>query len=329
MVVAIAVAIGFILDLILADPAWIKHPVIIMGDGISFLEKNLRKIFPTTDKGEFVAGVVMATILPLTVLVVTTSVCMLAFIINPILCIVVEAIWCWQAFSMKGLKDESMRVFRCLESGDLKKSQKAVGRIVGRDTSQLDERGVTKAAVETVAENFGDGVMSPLVFMIIGGAPLAMMYKSINTMDSMVGYKNERFLYFGKAAAKLDDFVNYIPARIGGIVWVIGAMISGYDYRNSWKIWKRDRLNHASPNSAQTEAACAGALGVKLAGPAYYFGEYYNKPYIGDSIKDIRYENIKDANRMMYCAGIFAVVIAICIRISVAAMLYNFCGIII
>lgn len=317
MIIVIAAVAGFIMDMLLGDPSWIKHPVVIMGKAISIMEKGLRRMFPQTDRGEFAAGLVMAVVLPLTVLAVTAGVCAGAYMIHPGLCLLIETIWCWQAFSMKGLRTESMNVYRCLTSGDLQASRRAVGRIVGRDTAELDETGVTKAAVETVAENFGDGVMSPLVFMIIGGAPLAMLYKSINTMDSMVGYKNKRYLYFGRAAAKLDDFVNYIPARLGGIMWVAGSMLSGYDWKNSWKIWRRDRRNHASPNSAQTEAACAGALGIRLAGPAYYFGEYYDKPYIGDALRDISYEDIKASNKMMYGAGITAVVIAAAIRIAV------------
>lgn len=312
--IAIAVAAGFIMDMLFGDPSWIKHPVVIIGKLINIMEKALRRLFPETDRGEFAAGLVMAVIIPLVVLVITAGVCITAYRIHPVLCLLIETIWCWQAFSMKGLKTESMNVYCCLDAGDLPASRKAVGRIVGRDTAELDETGVTKAAVETVAENFGDGVMSPMVFMIIGGAPLAMFYKSINTMDSMVGYKNRKYLYFGRAAAKLDDFVNYIPARLGGIMWVIGAALSGYDYKNSWKIWRRDRRNHASPNSAQTEAACAGALGIRLAGPAYYFGEYYDKPYIGDAVNDISYEDIKASNKMMYCAGIAAVASAVVIR---------------
>lgn len=312
--IAIAVAAGFIMDILFGDPAWIKHPVVIMGRAISVMERALRKLFPETDRGEFAAGLAMAVILPLAVLAVTGGVCAAAYMIHPVLCLLIETVWCWQSFSMKGLKTESMNVYRCLADGDLQASRQAVGRIVGRDTAELDETGVTKAAVETVAENFGDGVMSPLIFMIIGGAPLAMFYKSVNTMDSMVGYKNQRYLYFGRAAARLDDFVNYIPARLGGIMWVAGALLSGYDYRNSWKIWRRDRRNHASPNSAQTEAACAGALGIRLAGPAYYFGEYYDKPYIGDAVNDISYEDIKASNKMMYCAGIAAVASAVFIR---------------
>lgn len=326
MIIAIAVVAGFIMDILFGDPSWIRHPVVIMGKGISIMENALRRMFPKTDSGEFAAGLVMTIVLPVLVLAVTAGVCVVAYMVHPGLCLAVETLWCWQAFSMKGLKTESMNVYRCLAEGELNDSRKAVGRIVGRDTANLDETGVTKAAVETVAENFGDGVMSPLVFMIIGGAPLAMFYKSINTMDSMVGYKNKRFLFFGRAAAKLDDFVNYIPARLGGIMWVAGAMLSGYDYRNSWRIWRRDRRNHASPNSAQTEAACAGALGIRLAGPAYYFGEYYEKPYIGDAINEISYENIRDADRMMYCAGIVAVILAVTVR-AAAVMIISAAGV--
>ncbi len=177
-------------------------------------------------------------------------------------------------------------------------ARQAVGRIVGRDTEALTREGVIRAAVETVAENASDGVIAPLFYMMLGGAPLALTYKAVNTMDSMVGYKNERYLHFGRAAAKLDDAANCLPSRIAALLWVAAAALTGNDAKGAWRIWRRDRRNHASPNSAQTESACAGALGVQLAGPATYFGQYYDKPTIGDATRPIEPEDILRANRM-------------------------------
>ena len=201
-----------------------------------------------------------------------------------------------------------------LIKNDLPAARKAVSRIVGRDTQNLTAEGVTKAAVETVAENASDGVIAPLLYMLIGGAPLALTYKAINTMDSMLGYKNEKYLYFGRAAAKLDDLANYIPSRLAALLWVAAAAFTGNDAKGAWRIWRRDRHNHASPNSAQTESACAGALGVQLAGPAYYFGEYYPKPTIGDALRPIEPQDILRANRMMYVASGFALAWGAAIR---------------
>ena len=201
---------------------------------------------------------------------------------------------------------ESTNVYKELKKPDLPGARKAVSRIVGRDTAELTAEGVTKAAVETVAENASDGVIAPLLYMLIGGAPLALTYKAINTMDSMLGYKNEKYLYFGRVPAKLDDVANYIPSRLAALLWVAAAAFTHNDAKGAWKIWRRDRRRHASPNSAQTESACAGALGVQLAGPAYYFGQYYPKLTIGDALRPIEPEDILRANRMMYVASSFA-----------------------
>ena len=209
---------------------------------------------------------------------------------------------------------ESTNVYRELTKPDLPAARIAVSRIVGRDTQALTAEGVTKAAVETVAENASDGVIAPLFYMLLGGAPLALTYKAINTMDSMVGYKNERYLHFGRAAAKLDDIANFLPSRIAALLWVAAAALTGNDARSAWRIWRRDRRNHASPNSAQTESACAGALNVQLAGPAYYFGQYYPKPTIGDAVRPIEPEDIRRADRMMYAESLLALALGLLIR---------------
>ena len=252
MKICAAIVLGFLLDLWLADPAWMPHPVVIMGKCITGLEKFLRARFPATPEGERAAGRVLAVVLPVGTLLLTAAVCLVANRLHPLLGLAVQTIWCWQALAVKGLAVESRRVYGCLAAEDLPGARKAVARIVGRDTQNLTEEGVTKAAIETVAENFSDGVVAPLVYMLIGGAPLALCYKAINTMDSMVGYKNQRYLHFGRAAARLDDAANFLPSRLAALFWILAAALTGQDEKNAWRIWRRDRRNHASPNSAQT-----------------------------------------------------------------------------
>lgn len=305
---------GFILDWIFGDPAWLVHPVVLMGKAISALEKSLRKRLPKTPRGERLGGLVLAMALPVGTLLLTGGVCRLASEIHPALGLAVELLWCAQALAATGLAQESAKVYRELVKGDLPAARLAVSRIVGRDTEALTSEGVTKAAVETVAENASDGVIAPLFYMMLGGAPLALTYKAINTMDSMVGYKNETYLHFGRAAAKLDDAANYLPSRIAALLWIAAAALTGNDAAGAWRIWRRDRRNHASPNSAQTESACAGALGVQLAGPATYFGEYYDKPTLGDATRAIVPEDILRANRMMRAASVLGLALAAAIR---------------
>ena len=310
----LAVLGGFVLDAVFGDPAWLPHPVVLMGKCISKLEKTLRARFPKTQQGELLAGAVLAFCLPVGTFLLTSAVCLLAAKISPWLGLAVQMFWCGQALAAKGLVQESRNVYNKLVKPDLPAARKAVSRIVGRDTENLTAEGVTKAAVETVAENASDGVIAPLLYMLLGGAPLALTYKAVNTMDSMVGYKNETYLYFGRTAAKLDDVANYIPSRLAALLWVAAAALTGSDAKGAWRIWRRDRRNHASPNSAQTESACAGALGVQLAGPAYYFGEYYPKPTIGDALRPIEPQDILRADRMMYAASILALVLGLVIR---------------
>ena len=314
MMTAWAVLGGFELDAIFGDPAWLPHPVVYMGKAISRLEKFLRARLPKTPQGELLGGAVLAFCLPVGTLLLTSLVCLGAARVSPWLGLAVQMFWCGQALAAKGLVQESTNVYVELKKGSLPAARKAVSRIVGRDTEALTAEGVTKAAVETVAENASDGVIAPLLYMLLGGAPLALTYKAINTMDSMLGYKNEKYLYFGRAAAKLDDVANYIPSRLAALLWIMAAAFTRNDAKGAWRIWRRDRRNHASPNSAQTESACAGALGVQLAGPAYYFGEYYPKPTIGDPLRPIEPEDILRADRMMYVASAFALAWGCAIR---------------
>ena len=315
MMVVWAVLGGFVLDALFADPAWLPHPVVYMGKAISKLEKFLRPRLPQTPQGELLGGAIVAFCLPVGTFLLTGLVCWGTAQLHPLLGLAVQMFWCAQALAARGLVQESTNVYKELKKPDLPGARKAVSRIVGRDTAQLTAEGVTKAAVETVAENASDGVIAPLLYMLLGGAPLALTYKAINTMDSMLGYKNEKYLYFGRVPAKLDDVANYIPSRLAGLLWVAAAALTGNSAKGAWKIWRRDRRRHASPNSAQTESACAGALGVQLAGPAYYFGQYYPKLTIGDALRPIEPEDILRANQMMYAESILALAIGLGVRV--------------
>ena len=310
-----AVLGGFVLDALFGDPAWLPHPVVYMGKAISKLEKFLRPRLPKTLQGELLGGAIVAFCLPVGTFLLTGLVCWGAARLHPLLGLAVQMFWCGQALAARGLVQESTNVYKELKKPDLPGARKAVSRIVGRDTAELTAEGVTKAAVETVAENASDGVIAPLLYMLVGGAPLALTYKAINTMDSMLGYKNEKYLYFGRVPAKLDDVANYLPSRLAGLLWVAAAALTGNRARGAWKIWRRDRRRHASPNSAQTESACAGALGVQLAGPAWYFGQYYPKLTIGDALRPIEPEDILRANRMMVAESILALAIGLGLRV--------------
>ncbi len=301
---------GFCLDLLLGDPAWMPHPVVFMGRCITKLERFLRKTLPS----ELLGGAVLAAMLPLGALALSVLALWLCGLIHPALKFALETVWCWQCLAVKGLGDEAKRVHWALVSGTLGEARQAVGRIVGRDTGRLSAEGVVRAAVETVAENFSDGVVAPMLYIFLGGAPLALCYKAINTMDSMVGYKNNRYLHFGRAAAKLDDAVNFIPSRLSALLLILAAALTGESAGRAWRIWRRDRHNHASPNSAQTESAMAGALGVRLGGPAFYFGELHEKPTIGDPLREIEPADIRRAVRMLYAGSLLCLALLVLAR---------------
>lgn len=330
------IAVAVILDLIIGDPHFLWHPVQGIGALISGVEKMLRKQLKIKDDAE--ADVVKKRVAGffLSIVVITLSVLVPALLLylvshywNKGVAIGIECVMCYQILAMKSLRVESMKVYKTLVGNGKTKSEKietedrlsaartAVSMIVGRDTENLDEKGIVKAAVETVAENTSDGVIAPLFYMFLFGPVGGFFYKAVNTMDSMVGYKNDKYKYLGTFAAKLDDVVNFIPARLSAILMILAAGILGQDMVGAWKIFIRDRKNHASPNSAQTEAVCAGALGVQLAGNAYYFGKLYEKPIIGDAKRDIEVKDIKRANWLMYGTGILMTIVGISILMLV------------
>lgn len=314
----ILVAIGgFILDLILGDPHNWPHPVRWIGMLISKGEELIRKWLPKTKEGERVGGILLVIgVVGITVFISTLLIKVGGWI-NPWLGTLVEIILAYQILATKSLKDESMKVYKALEAGDLEGARYAVSMIVGRDTASLDEEGIAKATIETVAENTSDGIIGPLFYLVIGGVPLAFMYKAINTLDSMIGYKNEKYEYFGTFGAKLDDVVNYIPARISGYLMIFASGLCGMNLKGAYTIYKRDRYNHKSPNSAHTEAACAGALNIQLAGDAYYFGIKCEKPTIGDAIRHVEVEDIKRTNRLMYVTCIVGLILFILVRMLI------------
>ena len=304
----LALVLGFILDLIIGDPHGLYHPIRLVGNLIALLEKRMNRKTDSSNR-QMVMGWLMALIVITLSSGIPLLLLLLAYRIHPVCRLILETIMCWQLLATKSLKDESMKVYRKLKKHDLQGSRHAVSMIVGRDTEILDETGVTKAAVETVAENTSDGVIAPMFYMAIGGAFLGWMYKSVNTMDSMVAYKNERYLYFGRIPAYLDDIANYIPARLAGLLMVLASFLVRLDGAHAFAIFKRDRYNHASPNSAQTEAVMAGALNVQLAGDAWYFGELHKKKTIGDDIRPVEAEDIVRANKLLYGTAVVSLVI--------------------
>ncbi len=297
---AAVLTLGFFLDQVFGDPQFLYHPVRLIGHLISWLERGIRRICGQNERRLLAGGVVLAVMVSGITAFFSWGILALCRMVSPGLFYIVSAFSCYQLLAVKSLKTESMKVYGPLCRGDLFGARKAVSMIVGRDTERLDEKGVTKAAVETVAENTSDGVVAPLFYMAIGGPVLGWFYKAVNTMDSMVGYKNERYLYFGRAAARLDDVLNFIPSRLSALFMICAAFFLGMDWKHAWNIWRRDRFNHASPNSAQTESVCAGALRVQLAGDAWYFGTLYKKKTIGDDLRPVEPEDIKRANRLLY-----------------------------
>ena len=307
LTLVIKIWIAYLLDLIFGDPQNIIHPVQVIGKMINIGEKSLLgKKYKSDRKYKFFAGM----ILNITVISLTYGI---TYLIdksseNSIILTVAEIYLMYTVFSINSLAREGNRVYNILKEGNIERARKDLSYLVSRDTETMDEKMIIRSTMETISENTVDGIVAPMMYMFLGGLPLSMTYKAINTFDSMVGYKNEKYMDFGKFSAKLDDVANFIPARITGILIVIASMILGYDYKNSLKIFIRDRKNHSSPNSGHAEAGVAGALGVQFGGRVSYFGKEVDKPVIGDKIKDFELEDIKKNIKIMYAASFLSLV---------------------
>lgn len=310
-----AVCIGFVIDLIVGDPHGLPHPVIMIGKLISFLEKHLRKLFPKTVRGENIAGGLLWILVVLVSSAVPAGLLALCHRVSPWLRLAAESLLCWQILATKCLKDETMKVYTALKTGTIEDARYAVSMIVGRDTARLDADGVTRAAVETVAENTSDGIIAPLFYLVIGGAPLGMLYKAVNTMDSMLGYVEMPYKNIGLVPARMDDVFNFLPARLSALLMLAAGWFLKLNVKNGWYIFRRDRFNHASPNSAQTESVCAGLLGVRLAGDAWYHGVLHKKKYIGDPVRPISTEDIVLVCRLLYVSAFLALILFVSLRI--------------
>ena len=315
MLIALSTFTAFILDQIFGDPRNFPHPVVIIGKLISAMERFTRKVFPKTNKSELAAGAFTWLIVATLSFAVPFIALVLLAKVNVWAAFALNTFWSYQIFASKSLKEQSMLVYRYLEAEDLPNSRKYLSWIVGHDTSELDPEEITKAVVETVAENTSDGITAPMLYMMILGAPLGMLYKAINTMDSMLGYKNDRYMYFGRIPAKIDDVANFIPARITGLLMCLTAPLIGLDGRNAYRIYKRDRLKHLSPNSGHLEAACAGAMRIMLGGDSYYFGKLVEKASLGDPDSEVRITDIPLSIRMMYASSLAMLALLEVVRI--------------
>ena len=304
-----AIIAGFILDLIFGDPHWLPHPICLIGNLIGFIEGNLRPKLAPNKNALLFGGALMVIIVLVISFAVPFAILLAAGMVSPWLAFALETVMCYQIFATKCLRDESMKVYDALHKNDLADARVKLSWIVGRDTQNLDEEEITKGAVETVAENTADGIIAPMFYMFLGGVPLAFLYKGINTMDSMVGYKNDKFLYFGRCAAKLDDVANLIPARITGLVMIAAAFLLGLNGPGAWKVFWRDRYNHLSPNSAMTESVTAGALNIQLGGDHFYFGKLVHKDTIGDNIRPVCPEDIKKTNNLLYMTAVLCLLL--------------------
>lgn len=300
-----SITIGFILDLIIGDPYSFPHPTRYIGKFISYMESRLRVNFKSGSDLKIAGFILMVSTVGLT-FAITLMIVKLSFGINTIFGIFIEGFILYLTFSVKCLKDEAIKIYKALQTNDIEKSRHALSYIVGRDTTNLSFEEIIRAVVETVSENTVDGFLSPLFYALIGGGSLAMAYKAVNTLDSMVGYKNDKYMNLGYASAKTDDIANYLPARLGVIFFTLGSLFAGYNAKNAFKISIRDRKNHKSPNCAYAEGSVAGALGIQLGGTNVYFGETVYKPTIGDKLREIVSEDIISTCKILYMTSITA-----------------------
>jgi adenosylcobinamide-phosphate synthase len=308
----VPLTLGYFLDLIIGDPQNWPHPIRYIGRFVSYLENIFGK-FNQNKKNKFIFGMLLWIITVSIAYLIPKLILLYAYKVNSYLFIFIESLMCYYILAVKNLKDETKKVYDSLIENDLQKSRKSLSMIVGRDTENLDKESIVKAAVETVSENISDGIIAPMLFIALGGAPLGFAYKAANTLDSMVGYKNEKYYFFGKFSAVADDFLNYFPSRISGLLIVFSSLLLKYNYKNSWKIFIRDRKKHASPNSAQSESAAAGALNIRLGGPNYYHGVLVEKPFIGDSLKSIEVSDILKVFKLMYTTSFLGLLLSLAI----------------
>jgi len=299
--------IGYVLDLIIGDPQGWFHPIRLIGNMISFVENKFRKKCRTSSDERKAGAILWLTVVFMS-FIVPYAILFIAAKISMSLAFIIESVMCYYILAAKSLKDESMKVYTSLKNSNLLEARKNLSYIVGRDVENLNESSVAKAAVETVAENTSDGVIAPMLYIMIGGAPLGFLYKAVNTLDSMVGYKNEKYINMGRFSAIADDAANYIPARLSAYVMIAAALVLNMNYKNAYKIYKRDRYNHKSPNSAHTESVCAGALDIMLGGDNYYGGNLVSKPTIGDNTREVEAEDIKRANKLMYATSLLCLI---------------------
>lgn len=311
-----ALGLGFGLDLLLGDPQGWPHLVRLYGWAIARLEALLFSL-----RNKYLAGLLLVLGTVLLSVLLPGALLFSAWQLGPWCYTAVAALLCWQCLAARSLRDESRRVYTALSAGTLSDARRAVSMIVGRDTDVLDESGVIRAAVETVAENTSDGEVAPLFFWMLAGPVGCCFYKAVNTMDSMVGYRNDRYRQFGCCAARLDDAANFLPSRLAALLMIAGTRLTGMDGTSALRIWRRDRRKHASPNSAQTEAVMAGALGVRLAGDARYLGVMHNKPTIGDDLRPIEAEDILRSHRLLYATSLLMLLIALLGRCLIYAVL--------
>jgi len=297
---------AIILDWLLGDPRWLPHPVIAIGKLIQLLEPPLRR----TVRSELLGGLLLLVFTVVTTILATTLALKAAYALTPVAGFILAVILSWNCLAARSLQRESGLVAKALATGDLPLARKQLSFIVGRDTAELTEAEIWRGTVETVAENTADGVIAPLFCLMLGGPVLGLAYKAVNTLDSMVGYKNEKYLLFGRASARCDDLLNFIPARLTGILMVLTAPFVGLTTKNSWRIMLRDGRNHSSPNSGIPEAAAAGALGVQLGGANYYFGKLVEKPTIGDPVSPLDLKAWQGAVRLMYGAEVLLLCLA-------------------
>ncbi len=316
MKIGLMLIIAFVLDLLLKDKKLFPLRKVI-NNTIKYFEIFLRKIFRKGKTAEIAAGSVMTIVVVSVSFILPFVLLSLCYYVNMVLGIVVEIILCFQILGLGYVKDRAMKVYSELYTGNIEGAKYQLKKLVQRDTDKMDENSIVQTTIESVSKHTNDKVAAPLFYMIIGGASLGMVYKAVNILDSLIGYKTKKYIYFGLTAAKLDDILNIIPARITGFLYVVAALLSGFDYKSSYKILVRDRWNHASPNSGYPESALAGALGIQLGGSAYYNGEKVERKYIGDNIKEVDMEDIPKSCMLMTLVSVLSLTLFVLAKFAI------------